>query len=103
MEYKNLTNQFSFHTEQAIACLKKKELKLSKQEQLIEYITSDIVSFIMEEKNISVIEAMQRLYSSETFSKLNDIETGLHVESSTYVYDIYKTEKPNGQIIQEEI
>ena len=66
---------------------------MSKQEQLIEYITSDIVSFIMEEKNISMIEAMQRLYSSETFSKLNDIETGLYVESPTYVYDIYKTEK----------
>ena len=52
----------------------------------------------MEEKNISMIEAMQRLYSSETFSKLNDIETGLYVESPTYVYDIYKTEKQNGQI-----
>ena len=76
---------------------------MSKQEQLIEYITSDIVSFIMEEKNISMIEAMQRLYSSETFSKLNDIETGLYVESPTYVYDIYKTEQQNGQIIQEEI
>lgn len=76
---------------------------MSKQEQLIEYITSDIVSFIMEENNISMIEAMQRLYSSETFSKLNDIETGLYVESPTYVYDIYKTEKQNGQIIQEEI
>ena len=76
---------------------------MSKQEQLIEYITSDIVSFIMEEKNISMIEAMQKLYSSETFSKLNDIETGLYVESPTYVYDIYKTEQQNGQIIQEEI
>ena len=76
---------------------------MSKQEQLIEYITSDIVSFIMEEKNISMIEAMQKLYSSETFSKLNDIETGLYVESQTYVYDIYKTEQQNGQIIQEEI
>ena len=76
---------------------------MSKQEQLIEYITSDIVSFIMEEKNISMIEAMQRLYSSEIFSKLNDIETGLYVESPTYVYDIYKTEQQNGQIIQEEI
>ncbi len=76
---------------------------MSKQEQLIEYITSDIILFIMAEKNISMIEAMQSLYSSDTFLKLNDIETGLYIESPTYVYDIYKTEKQNGQIIQEEI
>ena len=76
---------------------------MSKQEQLIEYITSDIILFIMAEKNISMIEAMQSLYSSDTFLKLNDIETGLYIESPTYVYDIYKNEKQNGQIIQEEI
>ena len=76
---------------------------MSKQEQLIEYITSDIILFIMAEKNISMIEAMHSLYSSDTFLKLNDIETGLYIESPTYVYDIYKTEKQNGQIIQEEI
>jgi len=28
MEYKNLTNQFSFHTEQAIACLKKEGVEI---------------------------------------------------------------------------
>ncbi|MBR6912778.1 MAG: hypothetical protein K6B43_10510 [Treponema sp.] len=76
---------------------------MSKQEQLIEYITGDIVSFIMEDTKISMIEAMQRLYSSETFSKLNDLETGLYCESPTYVYDIYKNEKANGRIIQDEI
>ena len=76
---------------------------MSKREQLVEYITSDIVSFIMEDTNLSMLEAMQRLYSSETFSKLNDEETGLYLESSAYVYDIYKNEKTNGRIIQEEI
>ena len=76
---------------------------MSKREQLIEYITSDIVSFIMEDTNLSMLEAMQRLYSSETFSKLNDEETGLYLESPAYVYDIYKNEKTNGRIIQEEI
>lgn len=76
---------------------------MSKQEQLIEYIVSDIVAFIIEDFNVSMIEAMQRLYSSETFIKLNDIETGLYLESSSYVYDIYKAEKEKGKIVQEEI
>ncbi|MBP5406494.1 hypothetical protein J6Z19_05020 [bacterium] len=76
---------------------------MSKQEQLIEYITSDLVSFIMEDSKIPLNEALQRLYTSQTFAKLNDVETGLYLESPLYVYDIYKTEKEFGHIVQQEI
>ena len=76
---------------------------MSRQEQLIEYITDDIISFIMEDFKVPVLEAMQRLCTSETFSKLNNIETGLYLESPAYIYDIYKSEKENGRIIQQEI
>ncbi len=70
---------------------------------MIEYITDDLVSFIMEDFKIPIIEAIQRLYTSETFSKLNNIETGLYLESPSYVYGIYKSKKENGRIIQQEI
>ena len=43
------------------------------------------------------------LYTSQTFAKLNDVETGLYLESPLYVYDIYKTEKEFGHIVQQEI
>ena len=76
---------------------------MSKQEQLIEYITSDLVSFIMEDSKIPLNEALQLLYTSQTFAKLNDVETGLYLESPLYVYDIYKTEKEFGHIVQQEI
>lgn len=76
---------------------------MSKTDQLIEYITSDIISYIMEDSNLPMLEAMQQLYTSQTYAKLNDLETGLYRESSPYVYDIFKTEKANGKIIQEEI
>ena len=76
---------------------------MSVQEQLIEYITSDIIEYIIEDTQLSMTEAMQSLYNSETFAKLNDVETGLYLESSPYVYDIYKTEKAYGKIVQEEI
>ncbi|MBQ4437707.1 hypothetical protein II898_02405 [bacterium] len=76
---------------------------MSKQEQLIEYITSDLVSFIMEDSKIPLNEALQQLYTSQTFAKLNDVETGLYLESPLYVYDIYKTEKEFGHIVQQEI
>ena len=70
---------------------------------MIAYITDDLVSFIMEDFKIPIIEAIQWLYTSETFSKLNNIETGLYLESPSYVYGIYKSEKENGRIIQQEI
>ncbi len=76
---------------------------MSKQEQLIEYITSDIISYIMEDSKLPMIDAMSSFYKSETFTKLNDLETGLYLESPLYVYDIFKTERAYGRIVQEEM
>ncbi|MCR5080518.1 MAG: hypothetical protein K6B17_04155 [Treponema sp.] len=75
---------------------------MSKQKQLIEYITSDLITFIMEDTKLSMVDAMQYLYGSETFAKLNDQETGLYLESPCYVYDIFKGEKEYGRILQSE-
>lgn len=57
----------------------------------------------MEDFKVPIIEAIQRLCTLEIFSKLNNIETGLYLESTSYVYGIYKSEKENGRIIQQEI
>lgn len=65
---------------------------MSKQEQLIEFNIQDIISYIVEDTNVEFDEAMNQFYSSETFERLQDIETGLYLESSSYIYDIYKDE-----------
>ncbi|WP_198957842.1 hypothetical protein [Fibrobacter sp. UWR2] len=46
---------------------------------------------------------MRRFYASETFAKLVDLETGLYLESSPYVYDIFKAEQENGKLTQLEV
>jgi len=46
---------------------------------------------------------MDLFYSSQTFAKLNDIETGLYLESSDYVYTLFQDELNFGKIIQTEI
>ena len=76
---------------------------MSKQEQLIEYITQDIVCFIMEDEGIDMISAMHRFYTSVTFEKLSDIETGLYLDSSASVYDMYLNECRHGKLVQNEI
>ena len=76
---------------------------MSKKQLLAEYITSDLISYIVEDENISMLDAMQKLYSSEIFAKLNDFETGLYLEGSPFVYDLYKSEKKDGTLIQKEV
>lgn len=76
---------------------------MSKQDQLIEYIVQDIVDMLATDQNIEYDEAMNKFYNSEVFEKLQDKETGLYLESSEYVYDLFKDEMNFGQIIQAEI
>lgn len=76
---------------------------MDKQEQLIEYIIRDIVDMLVTDKSIKYDEAMNIFYNSEVFEKLQDVETGLYLESSAYVYDLFKDEMNFGHIIQAEI
>ena len=76
---------------------------MSKQDQLIEYIVQDIVDMLTTDQNIEYDEAMNKFYNSEVFEKLQDKETGLYLESSAYVYDLFRDEMNFGNIIQAEI
>ena len=76
---------------------------MGKQEQLIEYIVQDIVDMFSSDQNIEYDEAMNKFYNSKVFEKLQDKETGLYMESSEYVYDLFKDEMNFGHIVQAEI
>ncbi len=76
---------------------------MGKQEQLIEYIVQDIVDMLSSDQDIEYDEAMNKFYNSKVFEKLQDKETGLYMESSEYVYDLFKDEMNFGHIIQAEI
>ena len=69
----------------------------------MEFCVQDIIERIVKEHNIDYDEAMNLFYSSQTFAKLNDIETGLYLESSDYVYTLFQDELNFGKIIQTEI
>ncbi len=76
---------------------------MNKREQLIEYIIQDVIDMLATDQNIEYDEAMNKFYNSEVFSKLQEEETGLYMESSEYVYDLFKDEMNFGHIIQAEI
>ena len=75
---------------------------MSKADQLIEYTTQDIVAYIVEERHLSLSDAMHSFYTSKTYEKLMDKETGLYLESPAYVYSIFQDEK-DGVLVQNEI
>ena len=72
---------------------------MGKQDQLIEYIVQDIVDMFSSDQNIEYDEAMDKFYNSKVFEKLQDKETGLYMESSEYVYDLFKDEINFGRIV----
>lgn len=76
---------------------------MSKQAQLIECIIQDVIKFIVVDYQVEFDDAMKKFYISEVFDKLQDGETGLYIESSSYVYAMFEEELSVGKLIQREI
>lgn len=65
---------------------------MNKQTQLMEYVTQDVVAYLVEDYKIDMVKAMYLFYTSEVYEKLLDEDTGLYFESSAYIYDLFKSE-----------
>ncbi len=65
---------------------------MSKETFMIESLTRDVVALLMEEKGLSMREAMDLFCSSRTFYALSNPETGLYFQSPAYVLDVFKNE-----------
>lgn len=50
----------------------------------IECLSTEIINLLIEEYGWDIKRALEELYSSETFAKLNDPECGLYYESAVY-------------------
>ena len=65
---------------------------MNKVDVLTEAITQEIIGFLMTDNNLELDEAMNLLYSSDLFDKLQDIDTGLYLEGSAYIFELLKDE-----------
>ena len=66
--------------------------KTKEQEFLIQNLISYIVSYIAEDRKITIEQALEVFFSSEFSKKIEDVETGYYWESPSYVYEIFKKE-----------
>ena len=70
---------------------------------LIEGVTQDIITYLVEDRAIEVEEARSIFYRSVSYEKLLNKDTGLYRESSAYLYELLKDELVDGAFIQKEI
>ena len=66
---------------------------MSKDKQLMELITQDIIAKFSQDTGRSIADAMVIFYNSEFFEKLYDAETGLYLEGSDYLFRRDQTRK----------
>lgn len=70
---------------------------MSNIEYMNECMTRDLAVMLVEDYQISIPEALDILYNSETYEKLQDTRTGLYFQSPVYVYDFLQNELKNGK------
>ena len=63
-----------------------------------EAIAADVAELLTKDLDINIIKALNILYNSQTYSKLNDPDTGLYFQSSVYVYSLLKHELKTGNL-----
>ncbi len=64
---------------------------------LLEAISTDIIGWLMEDRGMSLSEAVGTWYNSETFEKVSQPGTGLYIESPAYNYQYMKRELETGR------
>lgn len=74
-------------------------MKLSKAqiESMQEDLVAEMLSVLMEQKNLSMENAMLLLYNSDTFARLQDVQSGLYYQSVGYVMDCLENEMTTGR------
>ena len=67
----------------------------NQQQEMIEYTTQEVIGYLIEDNGNTMEQAMEQFYMSDTFEKLSDVETGIYLDGSAYVYELLKREKQN--------
>lgn len=64
----------------------------------IEYLASELTEMVMEHYGWDMLKALDTVYSSETFAKVNDPECKLYFQGPVYVFSFLKKEIETGKM-----
>ena len=65
---------------------------------MIEELVKELALRLMEERGLSIKQALDTIYNSETYTKILDLRTSLFSQSTAYVYSILETEILTGKL-----
>ena len=63
-----------------------------------ECMMRDLAVMLIDKYHVSLLEALDILYNSDTYVKLQDSRTGLYFQSPVYVFDFLQKELEQGKI-----
>ena len=64
----------------------------------IEFLTTELTEMLMAEYGWDIRRALDELYTSATYAKLNDPECGLYYQGAIYIFQFLKSEIETGKI-----
>ena len=67
-------------------------MKKAEFEFVVRSIVDELVCFLMEDYKMPLLDAMDKVYKSHIFEKLQDKGTGLYLRSAAYAYEYLKKE-----------
>ena len=66
---------------------------------LLMSLVDKMVYLVMNEYKLSMSQALDLVYTSETYSKIEDLKTGLYYQSAAYNFNLLKHEIAYGKIV----
>ena len=67
-------------------------------EFVIEELVKELALRLMDEQGMTMKQALDTIYNSDTYSKVLDLRTGLYSQSTVYVYSYLMNEILTGKI-----
>ena len=71
---------------------------MSKESFMIEELVKELALRLMEERGLTMKQALDTIYNSETYTKILDLRTSLFSQSTAYVYSILEKEILTGRL-----
>ena len=75
-----------------------KRLTAEQIQLLKDELATELAGFLMDDFKLTPQEAIDVLYTSETFERLQEDETGLYYQSAGYVYSFLQNELLNAKV-----
>ena len=67
-------------------------------EYMLEGMTRDLTAMLVERRGMTISDALDTLYNSETYEKVSDPRSGLYFQAPGYVYDFLDKEIAYGKM-----